>query len=389
MKERSVILKKNRDKPIRQRHHWIFSGAVQSLPDFEDGDILPVMSSDGEFLGSAYFNRKSAIIGRMLCFDRTPPLKSIEQKLLEALALRRKLVEPRSNAQRLVNGEGDGLPGLVVDRYGDVLIIQIATLGMEKLKPVILDHLIRALSPRSIHEKSDLPTRREEGLPEFEGHLYGEKVESIEIQEHGLRFLVEIRGSQKTGFYLDLREMRMLVQSLAEGRRVLNCFCYTGGFSVAALAGGAASVDSVDSSEPAISLARRNLSLNGFSGGENRLVVTDVFEFLRREMPPYDFIILDPPAFAKKKTDIVPACRGYKDINRLALGKIQPQGLLLTLSCSHFVDESLFQQVVFQAAAEAGREVRIIQKHRLAYDHPINVYHPESEYLKGFLLYVQ
>jgi 23S rRNA (cytosine1962-C5)-methyltransferase len=179
MKERSVCLKKNRDKPIRQRHHWIFSGAVQSLPDFEDGDILPVMSSDGEVLGSAYFNRKSAIIGRMLSFDRTPPLESVERKLLGAIALRRNLVEPASNAQRLVNGEGDGLPGLVVDRYGDVLVIQIATLGMEKLKPVILGHLIKALSPRSIQEKSDLPTRREEGLPEFEGHLYGEEVKTV------------------------------------------------------------------------------------------------------------------------------------------------------------------------------------------------------------------
>jgi 23S rRNA (cytosine1962-C5)-methyltransferase len=389
MKERTVVLKKNRDKPIRQRHHWIFSGAVQSLPDFDDGDILPVASSDGEFLGSAYFNRKSAIIGRMLSFDRTAALKAIEQRLLGAIALRRDLVEPASNAQRLVNGEGDGLPGLIVDRYADVLVIQVATLGMEKLKPAILDYLIRSLSPRSIYERSDLPIRREEGLPEFGGRLYGENIESVEIRENGLRFLVEIRGSQKTGFYLDLRELRTLVRSLAKGRRVLNGFCYTGGFTVAALAGGAASVDSVDSSEPAISLARRNLSLNGFSENDHHLIVADVFEFLRREVSPYDFIILDPPAFAKKRTDVVPACRGYKDINRVALKKIGPQGLLLTLSCSHFVDESLFQQVIFQAAAEAGREVRIIQRHRLAIDHPVNVYHPESEYLKGFLLYVQ
>jgi 23S rRNA (cytosine1962-C5)-methyltransferase len=211
----------------------------------------------------------------------------------------------------------------------------------------------------------------------------------VEIVEEGLRFLVEIPGSQKTGFYLDLREMRGLVRSLAGGRRVLNCFCYTGGFSVAALAGGASCVDSVDSSEPAISLAKRNLTLNGFSGDENRLVVADVFEFLRRELPAYDFIILDPPAFAKKKADVVPACRGYKDINRLALSKIGPRGLLLTLSCSHFVDETLFQQVVFQSAAEAGRGVRVIQRHRLAYDHPINLFHPESEYLRGLLLYVE
>jgi 23S rRNA (cytosine1962-C5)-methyltransferase len=389
MKERAVILKKNRDKPIRHRHHWIFSGAVQSLPEFEDGDILPVLSNEGEFLGSAYFNRKSAIIGRMLCFDRTPVRQSIEQSLLGAIAMRKELVEPAGSAQRLVNGEGDGLPGLVVDRYGDVLVIQVATLGMEKLKPVILGHLLAALSPRSIYERSDLPTRREEGLPEFQGYLYGEKVDNVEIVEDGLRFLVEIPGSQKTGFYLDLREMRGLVRSLAGGRRVLNCFCYTGGFSVAALAGGASCVDSVDSSEPAISLAKRNLTLNGFSGDENRLVVADVFEFLRRELPAYDFIILDPPAFAKKKADVVPACRGYKDINRLALSKIGPRGLLLTLSCSHFVDETLFQQVVFQSAAEAGRGVRVIQRHRLAYDHPINLFHPESEYLRGLLLYVE
>jgi 23S rRNA (cytosine1962-C5)-methyltransferase len=389
MKERAVILKKNRDKPIRHRHHWIFSGAVQSLPDFEDGDVLPVLSYGGEFLGSAYFNRKSSIVGRMLCFDRTPVSECIEQRLLSAIAMRKELVQPASSAQRLVNGEGDRLPGLIVDSYGDVLVIQVTTLGIEKLKPAILGHLITALSPRSIYERSDLPIRREEGLPEFQGHLYGERVESVEILENGLRFLVEIPGSQKTGFYLDLREIRTLVRSLAGGRKVLNCFCYTGGFSVAALAGGASSVDSVDSSEQAVSMAKRNLTLNGFSIKENRLVVADVFEFLRRDLPAYDFIILDPPAFTKKKADVVPACRGYKDINRLALSKMGARGLLLTLSCSHFVNETLFQQVVFQAAAEAGRAVRIIQRHRLAYDHPVNLFHPESEYLKGLLLYVE
>ncbi len=389
MKQPAVTLKKDRDKPIRRHHHWIFSGAVQGLPDFEDGDILPVLSRDGDFLGSAYFNRKSSIVGRMLSFDRTPPLEAVGQRLAGALALRKKLVGPETSAQRLVNGEGDGLPGLVVDRYGDVLVLQVATLGMEKLKPVILDYLIKALKPRSIHEKSDLPTRREEGLSDFEGRLYGEDIESVEIREAGLRFLVEIRGAQKTGFYLDLRESRSLVRALAEGLRVLNCFCYTGGFSVAARAGGAASVDSVDSSGLAVSLAKRNLSLNGFPETGNRFVAADVFEFLRQEGPLYDFIILDPPAFAKKKTDVVPACRGYKDINRLALKKAGKGGLLLTLCCSHFVDEPLFQKVVFQAATEAGREVRIIQRHRLAFDHPVNVFHPESEYLKGFLLYVQ
>jgi 23S rRNA (cytosine1962-C5)-methyltransferase len=303
--------------------------------------------------------------------------------------MRKKLVEPATNAQRLVNGEGDGLPGLVVDRYADVLVLQVATLGMEKLKPAILDQLINALKPRAIYEKSDLPTRGEEGLADFEGLLHGEAIERVEIAESGLRFGVEIQGSQKTGFYLDLRESRSLVRALADGRRVLNCFCYTGGFSVAALAGGAAAVDSVDSSEPSVSLAQRNLALNGFPEADNRFIVADVFEFLRREGPLYDFIILDPPAFAKRKADIVAACRGYKDINRLALKKAGREALLLTLCCSHFVDEPLFQKVVFQAAAEAGRDVRIVQRHRLAIDHPVNIYHPESEYLKGFLLYVQ
>jgi 23S rRNA (cytosine1962-C5)-methyltransferase len=325
----------------------------------------------------------------MVSFGQRAPLESIQENLAAAIALRQTLVEPGTNACRLVNGEGDGLPGLVVDRYDDVLVVQVTTRGMEKLKPVILDQLVKTLSPRSVYEKSNLPTRREEGLAEFEGRLYGEELAEMAIREDGYRFLVEIPGSQKTGFFLDLREMRRLVRSIASGRKVLNAFCYTGAFSIAALAGGAASVHSVDSSRSAIDLAKRNLALNGFSEEGNRLETADIFEFLRRRMPPYDFIILDPPAFAKKKADKIPACRGYKDINRLALQKITAKGLLLTFSCSHFVDEKLFRQVVFQAAAEAGREARIIQKHRLALDHPINIFHPESEYLKGLLLYIE
>jgi 23S rRNA (cytosine1962-C5)-methyltransferase len=389
MTEPAVILKKNKEKAIRHHHHWIFSGAVQKLPDFDDGDILAVESNAGEILGHAYFNRKSAIVGRMLSFGQMPALESVEKNLAAAILLRRKLVEPQTNAYRLVNGEGDGLPGLVVDRYADVLVVQIATLGMEKLKPLILDRLIAAFSPRLIYEKSNLPTRKEEGLPSFEGLLYGAELGEVTVHEDGYRFIVEIPDSQKTGFFLDLREMRRLVKSLASGRRVLNAFCYTGAFSVAALAGGAAFVHSVDSSPPALEVAKRNLAMNGFSAERSRLDIADIFTFLRSPTPPYDFIILDPPAFAKKKSDIVPACRGYKDINRLALQKIMPRGLLLTFSCSHFVDERLFRQVIFQAAAEAGREARIIQKHRLALDHPVNIYHPESEYLKSLLLYVE
>ncbi len=389
MEKPAVILKRNKDKAIRNRHHWIFSGAVKSLPTFEDGGILPVRSDNGDLLGYAYFNRESSIIGRMLSFDETPPLEAIEKNVDSALALRKRLLDEKTNACRLINGEGDNLPGLIVDRYDDVLVVQVATLGMEKLKPFLLDLLARKISPRSIYEKSNLPTRREEGLSDFEGLLYGERVETVEIKEEGLRFLVEIIGSQKTGFFLDLKEMRRLVRSLAKGRKVLNCFCYTGAFSIAALAGGALKVDSADSSERAIALAKRNFLLNGYSEEANGFFIEDVFELLRRRELPYDFIILDPPAFAKKKTDVIQACRGYKDINRLAMQKILPQGLLLTFSCSHFVDEALFQKVIFQAAAEAGRRVRLLQRPHLAYDHPVNIYHPESEYLKSFFLYIE
>jgi 23S rRNA (cytosine1962-C5)-methyltransferase len=389
MKRPRVVLHKGKDKAIKNRHHWIFSGAVKSLPaDFENGDILPVQSFEGEFLGYAYFNKQCSIMGRMVGFGDTSPEEAIEKNIESAISLRKQFLEIKTNAYRLVNGEGDSVPGLIVDRYADVLVIQLATLGMEKLKPSIVNLLVKKICPRCIYEKSNLPSRREEGLPDFEGFLYGEKMEIVEIVEDGVRFLVDLIHSQKTGFFLDQREMRWLVGSLAAQKRVLNCFSYTGGFSVCALKGGAIQVDSVDTSEKAIELAKENLKVNGFDIHRQGFYVEDVFEFLRQRELTYDFIILDPPAFAKKKADVVQACRGYKDINRLALSKILPQGLLLTFSCSFYVDEALFKKVVFQAAQEAGRKVRIIQKHHLAYDHPINIYHPESDYLKGFLLYV-
>ncbi len=389
MSERAVVLKKGRDKAVRNRHHWIFSGAVASLPGFEPGEILPVRSAGGELLGHAYFNPRSSIIGRMVSFGAAEPFAALERNIDSALALRRGLIDGETTACRLVHGEGDSLPGLVVDRYADVLVLQVATLGMERLKPQIVAWLAQRARPRSIYEASRLPTRREEGLPDIEGWLLGEAVEEVEIRESGLRFIVEPAESQKTGFFLDLRAMRELVGSLAEGRRLLNCFSYTGAFSVAALAGGARSADSVDSSPAAMDLARRNFALNGLPLEGNGFIVDDVFGYLRRAEAAYDMIILDPPAFAKKRADLVSACRGYKDINRLALQKIAAGGLLLTFSCSHFVDAGLFQQVVWEASVEASRRVRILQRHRLACDHPINIFHPESEYLKSLLLYVE
>ena len=389
MSMESAVLKPGRDKAIRNRHHWIFSGAVASLPDFENGGILPVRSAGGELLGHAYFNRKASITGRMVSFGDAAPEDAIRQNVAKALELRRRFFDPTmTNAYRVINAEGDFLPGLVADLYNDVLVLQVGTLGIEKLKPLLRDLLVEKLKPRSIYEKSDLPSRREEGLKDYESVLFGEPVAKIRILEEGLPFLVNITDSQKTGFYLDQREMRKLVREQAAGRKVLNAFAYTGAFSVYALKGGALRADAVESSESAIALARENFKLNGITEDAGSFFNADVFEFLRKPDLDYDFIILDPPAFAKRKSDVVAACRGYKDINRLAIQKVHSEGLVLTLSCSRFVDERLFQQVVFEAAQEAGRRARILQKYRQPFDHPVNVYHPETEYLKGFLLYV-
>lgn len=385
----AVVLKPGRDKAVRNRHHWIFSGAVRDLPDFEDGAILGVRSSCGELLGHGYFNRKSTIIGRMIGFGAAPPEAAIRASLERALFLRGAFFDTTvTNARRLVNAEGDGLPGLVADLYDDVLVLQIATLGMERLKPLVLDVLQGAVRPRSVLERSDLPARREEGLEPFEALLAGEAVDKVRILEAGVPFWVGLAKGQKTGFYLDQRESRRLVRETAAGRRVLNTFSYSGSFSVSAILGGAVRADSVDTSEAAIALAKENFELNGLPSDAGLFFTADVFEFLREPALDHDYIILDPPAFAKKRTDVVAACRGYKDINRLAFQRIRTPGLVLTFSCSHFVDETLFQQVVFQAAHEAGRRVRILQKHRQAFDHPVNIYHPETSYLKGFLLYV-
>ena len=365
------------------------------LPSFEDGAILPVVTSEGEFLGQGYFNRRSSIVGRMLTFDETPVQEAVAARLREAVEFRMKWFEKNepqrtTNAYRVVHSEGDGLPGLIVDRYADHLVLQITTLGMDRLKPFIVEQLVALLQPKSIYEKSTASSRREEGLERQEGLLMGEMPSSVEILENGLKFQVEFEASQKTGFFLDQREMRSLVETLAQDRVVLNAFAYTGGFSVYALCGGAKHVDSVDISADAMAQALHNMERNAFSSDRSNLYTDDAFDFLKH--PPrkdYDFIILDPPAFAKKKSDVVAACRGYKELNRMAFSLLSAGGLLLTCSCSYHVDEKLFQTVLFQAAREANRRVRIVQRHHLAPDHPVNLYHPEGEYLKSMLLVVE
>lgn len=385
-KENKIILKAGKEKAIRNRHHWIFSGAIASHPKGKNGEIFPVYSHQGDFLGKAYFNDKVTISGRMICFDDRPPEEVIKSSLDKAISLRKHLFDDKlTNAYRLVNGEGDSLPGLVVDRYHQTLVIQVLTLGMEKLRPLIIQHLIETLKPESIYEKSNQGSRKEEGLPLVEKFIYGKENDEVEILENGLKFIVNVREGQKTGFFLDQREMRAKVKELSKGKKVLNCFSYTGGFSVYALAGGAIAADSVDISEKALEIAKKNVQLNGYS---HQAIAADVFTFLREDELNYDLVILDPPAFAKGKKDIVQACRGYKDINRVAIKKMKPETILITCSCSAYIDTSLFQQVVFQAAAEAGRGVQIIGRHALAPDHPINIFHPETEYLKSLILFI-
>jgi 23S rRNA (cytosine1962-C5)-methyltransferase len=387
--ERRVVIREKKEKSIKNRHPWIYSGAVKSLPSFEDGEILPVVSSGGEMLGHAYFNKRCSLVGRMVNFDERDPLVSLRENMMKAFRSREEHFDDRmTNCYRLINAEGDRLPGLVADRYSDVVVVQISTLGMERLKPFVVDIIKDYFHPVSIYEKSNMPSRREEGLELYEGLLHGENMPVIDVVENSMKFKIDMEGSQKTGFFLDQRSMRELVMSISKGKTVLNGFGYTGAFSVYALKGFAERVWTIDISERAIKTARENILLNGFDGNENPCLKADMFEFMRRDSSDFDLIILDPPAFAKKRKDVVAACRAYKDINRLAIKKIRPEGYILTCSCSAFVDEALFRKVVFQAAAEAGRDVRIIQKHRLSFDHPISIYHPEGEYLKSFLLSV-
>ena len=372
------------------RHPWIFSGAVQSLPDFVDGELLPIASADGEVLASAYFNRKSSIIGRVVAWGEHDPFEALRERTSAAVTLRARLIDgAATNALRVLNGEGDGVPGLVADLYADVLVLQVGTLGIEKLKPFLIERLCELLNPRVVLERSFGSSRKEEGLVDFQGVLRGEACASVEVRENGHQFLISFEHAQKTGFFLDQRDMRALVGSLAKDRTVLNCFSYTGGFSVYAAHGGAKSTTSIDSSKDAIALARKNLELNRLEAGRNDCIVADVFEYLRSVDDGADLIILDPPAFAKKKNHVAQAAKGYNDINRLAFEKILPGGIVVTCSCSHYVTEDLFRKIIFSAAREARREVKIIHKHRQAFDHPVSVYHPEGEYLKGFVLQVE
>ena len=390
-----VILKPGRDKPVRQHHPWIFSGAVAHVKgDAADGDVVDVVSSDGTWLARGSLNRKSQIVVRLLTWKEDEAIDEAfwRSRLERAIAGREALREASSGdttAYRLVNAESDGLPGLIVDRYGDWLVTQFLTLGVERWKKEIVGQLGK-LPYRGVYERSDVEVRAKEGLPQTTGVLAGdEPPDLVEIRENGLRFWVDVKRGHKTGFYLDQRDNRRKVAPYLRGREVLNCFAYTGAFAVYAMAAGAKSVTNVDTSADALELARRNVDLTGLtdlSGLE--YVVGDVFAELRRfraEGRTFDAIILDPPKFAQNDQQLKRAARGYQDINRVAMNILRPEGVLATFSCSGLVSPDLFQKIIFSASLEAERDVQIVEKLGQASDHPILVTLPESEYLKGFV----
>lgn len=382
-----VILKPGKEKPILQKHQWIFSGAIAKWPSFDNGDILPVVSSKGELLAHAYFNKNCSIAGRIISFQDEDPYLAIKNKLKAAYLLRKSFIQTEfTNAYRLVNGEGDGLPGLIADLYDDTLVLQITTLGMDKIKEFVVEALDELVHPRVIYEKSITSSRKQEGLKDFQGVLKGEFVSKKVIKENGHFFAIDIEKAQKTGFFLDHREMRKKIGELSAGKEVLNCFSYSGGFSVYAAAAKAKKVTSVDISAEAVELARHNFAINGLEDGE--FITADVFAYLRENEINQEIVILDPPAFAKKQKDVIAACRGYKDINRIAMQKMPANSLLLTCSCSYYINEELFKKVIFQAAVEAGRDVKILGKHIQGPDHPVSVFHPEGDYLKSLLLWI-
>jgi 23S rRNA (cytosine1962-C5)-methyltransferase len=402
----AVRLKPNREKPVRQGHPWIFSGAIDHIPpSAADGDIVDVTSADGQWLARGYLNRRSQIQVRVLTWQQ----ETIDQdfwrrRLIASLDARLSLPGiAQTTALRLVNAENDGLPGLIVDEFGDYLVLQAGTLAIDQRKHELATMLLDLTGARGVVERSELALRRQEGLGPATGVLCGMAPDGpIEVLENGLRFVVDLAQGQKTGFYTDQRRSRFRFRSWCtaytmanvETRgapRVLNAFAYTGAFAVYALTGGATHVTNVDSSVEALELAETNLRLNGFdpdTAAEG--IAGDVFSVLRDwrdapEPPRFDLIVLDPPKFVQSQQHLERGLRGYKDINLLAMQLLVPGGILVTFSCSGLVDAALFQKVVFGAAVDAGRNVQILEWLRQGEDHPVAITFPEGDYLKGLV----
>lgn len=387
-----IIIKPGREAVLLRGHPWLFSGAVASVEgNPEAGEIVLAADHSGLPLAIGFFNPFSEIAFRLLTADTTATVDHHfwRQRIRAAAALRQKVMPPQTTAYRLINAEGDRMPGLVVDRYGDYLVLSIGTAGVEKYRRTILDGLIEEIKPLGIYERSEGRARQLEGLEDQDhiGTVYGGDIpDTVEITENNLRFEVDIVSGQKTGFFLDQRLNRELVEHLSYRATVLNCFSYSGAFSVYSARGGAKRVISLETSVQANELAKRNLEINGFSPDEHPIIRNDVFVYLRETDELFDLIILDPPAFARSKKDVARSARGYKDINLYAMRRLAEGGILATFSCSNHIDETLFTKIVLGAARDAGKTAQILGKLGTGPDHPTDLAHPEGRYLKGLLL---
>lgn len=392
---KKIILKAGKEKSLLRRHPWVFSGAIGCVTgDPVDGDTIQIYSNQGVFLAHAAYHSKAPIAARVWSWRQDEYIDDafFYRKFLQAIALRKDLgLRQQSTGFRLVHGESDGLPGLVIDQFDRVLVIQIGSVGAERWRETFLEILKALCDPVCIYERSDTDVRELEGLQKRTGILWGGLPHELMIEENSLRFAVDVAHGQKTGFYLDQRDNRAKIRSLAQGKDVLNCFCYSGGFSIYAQQGGAKSILSVDSSEEALKLAQHNSALNRLNTDSLEWQCADVFQMLRKLRDgnrKFDLIILDPPKFAPTAAFAAKAARGYKDINLLAFKLLKPGGILATYSCSSGISNDLFQKIVAGAALDADVNAHIIAQQMAAPDHPILLNFPEGAYLKGLLLRV-
>lgn len=395
-----IILKKGRDESLKRFHPWVFSGAIaQIVGTPAEGDVVGVYAADGHFLAAGHYQIGSIAV-RVLSFDcdvLAPDFweTSISRALQVRVAAGLAKGNDTTNCYRLVHGEGDNLPGLIIDYYDGVCVMQAHSAGMFRSKSQICQALQKVYGNdlKAVYDKSSGTAPFKAGLELVDGYIYKKEGFSDDEQvvlENGNKFLVNWTEGQKTGFFLDQRLNRKLVGSLAKGRNVLNLFCYTGGFSIYALANGAVHVDSVDSSKKAMDMVDRNVALNGFDPSTHTSYCADAIEFLKNvPEDKYDLMIVDPPAFAKHRGALGNALRAYQRLNAAAISKVAPGGFVFTFSCSQVVDKEAFALAVFSAAAQTGRSVRILDRLNQPLDHSVNIYHPEGEYLKGLLLYVE
>ncbi len=388
-----IILKKGKEESLKRFHPWVFSGAIQAIEEgIEEGDTVCLVNRNGDFIAVGHYQEGSIAV-RVLTFeDREVDDNFWHSRISSALKMRQSIGiadSPSNNTYRLVHGEGDNLPGLIIDVYGDTAVMQAHSIGMHKVRKEIAKALVDVMESRI----SNVYYKSETTLPfmdatDMNGFIYGGSDNNVAL-ENGLKFRVDWLKGQKTGFFVDQRENRSLLEKYAAGKRVLNMFCYTGGFSFYAMRGGAQLVHSVDSSAKAIDLTRENVSLNFPGDQRHEAFCEDAFKYLEKAGDNYNLIILDPPAFAKHRGALHNALKGYTRLNQKAFEKIERGGILFTFSCSQVVTKDHFRNAVFTAAALAKRNVRILHQLHQPADHPINIYHPEGEYLKGLVLYVE